>query len=208
MSNTSSSEALTGQTLSSGQSPTFKIGREAFKLIHRYRTSADPNTYAVWFEYVARKNAKLVSAMDTILARKRGVTSVELNQLYDQFVRETEESDQLQNISQAIEAKVAGAQSLVTDAISSADQYVASMDHAKSRLPKTSSPDEIIQALDEIIDNTQSTQESAQKIQVALQSTHDEITQLNSKVGQFRENLMRDRLTKLINPSAVRAIAG
>lgn len=199
MTRSGSSDSSTGNTLSSAQSPTFKLGRDAFKLIHRYRTSADPKTYAVWFEYVSRKNQDLVTAIDEILAHKHGITSVELNQLYEQWVREGDGSDQLRDISQAIEAKVAGAQSLVTDAISSADQYVANMDDAKARLPKTSSPDEIIQALDEIIDHTQSTQDSAQKIQVALQSTHDEITQLNSKVGQFRENLMRDRLTKLIN---------
>lgn len=195
----SSSDALSGKTLSPALSPSFKIGREAFKLIHRYRTSADPQTYAVWYEYVSRKNLKLVAALDDILAHKRGITSVELDQIYEHWIRESDGSEKLQDISQAIEAKVAGAQSLVTDAISSADQYVATMDDAKSRLPKTSSPDEILQALDEIIDNTQASQESAQKIQVALQSTHDEITQLNSRVGQFREDLMRDRLTKLIN---------
>lgn len=199
MTQTTSSDAATAKPLSAPQSPSFKLGRDAFKLIHRYRTSADPKTYAVWFEYVAGKNQNLVSALDQILGQKRGITSVELNQLYEQWLRESDGSDQLRDISQAIEAKVAGAQSLVTDAISSADQYVANMDDAKARLPKTSSPDEIIQALDEIIDHTQSTQDSAQKIQVALQSTHDEITQLNSKVGHFRENLMRDRLTKLIN---------
>ena len=190
---------MTGPASSAAQSPSFKLGRDAFKLIHRYRTSADPKTYTVWFEYVSRKNQNLVAALDDILGQKRGITSVELNQLYDQFIQDTDGTDRLQDISEAIEAKVAGAQSLVTDAISSADQYVANMDHAKARLPKTSSPDEIIQALDDIIDQTQNTQDSAQKIQVALQSTHDEITQLNSKVGQFRENLMRDRLTQLIN---------
>lgn len=199
MSNATPSQPQSDQTLSPAQSPTFKLGRQALKLIHRYRTSADPNTYAVWFEYVSSKNKKLVADLDSILARERGITSVELNELYDKWIRETNESDQLQDISQAIEAKVAGAQSLVTNAISSADEYVATMGHAKNNLPKTSSPEEIIEALDEIIDHTVSSQESAQQIQVALQSTHDEISQLTSKVGQFRENLMRDRLTKLIS---------
>lgn len=182
------------------RSRSWHTGRSAFKLISQHQTSADPKSYSVWYEYVARKNKALVAAVDDILAQQRGITSIELLQVYEHHLAATRDTEeQLDDISQAIQSKVAGAKSLVTDVISSTDEYVSTMDKAKTLLPSASSPDQIFEALDEIIEQTRSSQESAQTIQVALQSTHDEITHLNSKVGQLRENLMRDPLTELIN---------
>ena len=54
-------------------------------------------------------------------------------------------------------------------------------------------------ALDDIIETTKTSQESAETIQFALQSTQDEITQLGSKVSQLRDSLKKDTLTNLVH---------
>lgn len=176
------------------------IGRRAFKLISQHRTAADPKSYAVWYEYAARRNAELTADLDQILQQDRGVTAAEMRQIYETYIAETRSDEaKLEDISNAIQNQVVGATTLVTEVISNTNEYVSSMDQVKQRMPGTTSPEEIMRALDEVIEHTISSQESAQEIQVALQSRHDEITHLNSKVGQIRENLMRDRLTELVN---------
>jgi len=184
----------------SAHSRSWDAGRTAFKMIAQHKTSADPKSYAVWYEYTSKKNPDLVLALDEIVAENRGVSDAEMRHLHENYIAEKRETEaKLQNISREIESKVAGAQSLVTEAISNASDYASSMDKAKDRLPSASSPEDIIDALDEIIEQTQTSQESAQNIQLALQSKHEEITQLNEKVTQLRENLNLDPLTALIN---------
>lgn len=178
----------------------WETGRTAFKLIAQHKTSADPKSYSVWFAYVAGQNQELKAALDGILTQKRGVSVVEMRHLHETYLAETGDAEEkLEGISQAIQSKVAGAKSLVTEVISNTNDYVSSMDRAKDKIPAATSPEEIIGALDEIIEQTKTSQESAQNIQVALQSTHEEITDLSSKVVQFRETLKRDALTDLIN---------
>lgn len=187
----------------------WQIGRTAFKLIGKHQTSADPKSYAVWYEYAAKNNAELTAEVNLILALERGISIAEMGQLYDKYFAENTQSDaELDDISRAIETKVAGAKSLVTEVISNTSEYVSTMEKAKRRLPKATSPDEIMEALDELVEETRNSQESTETIQIALQCTHDEITVLNSKVGEFRESLKRDRLTKLLNQQQFETLLG
>ena len=177
----------------------WQTGRTAFKLIAKHQTSADPKSYAVWYEYAAKTNPGLTAAVNLLLAQDRGISVADMGQLHDDYLADTTQSDsQLDDISQAIQTKVAGAQSLVTEVISNTTNFVSTMEKAKQKLPNASSPDEIMEAMDELVEETRNSQESTESIQVALQSTHDEITVLSSKVGEFRESLKRDRLTKLV----------
>ena len=185
----------------------WKTGRAAFELIVKNKTSADPKSYAVWYEYAAKSNAGLTAAVNLLLVQERGISVADMGQLYDEYLADRAESEaQLDDISQAIQTKVAGAQSLVTEVISNTSNYVSTMEKAQQRLPNASSPDEIMEALDELVEETRNSQESTESIQVALQSTHEEITDLSSKVGEFRESLKRDRLTKLVNHEKFEAL--
>ncbi|MEO1553053.1 MAG: diguanylate cyclase [Pseudomonadota bacterium] len=178
---------------------TWVTGRAAFKLMAQYQSAADPKSYAVWYEYAARKNTDLVTSLDRLIAQDRGVSTAVLRQLYETHIAEHRDTEQkLAGISQAIQSEVAGAKTLVTDVIANTNEYVSSMDRAKTLIPNASSPEKIVEALDELIEDTRMNQEAAETIQVALESTHQEITQLNTRVGELRENLSRDALTSLV----------
>ena len=179
---------------------TWDTGRAAFKLISRHRTEADPKAYAVWYEYVTRQNSDLVAALESLIAANQGVSAADLRQLYENYIAENRDTEQkLEGISQAIQSEVAGAKSLVTDVIANTNEYVSSMDRAKTLIPKADSPDKIVEALDELIEDTRSNQQTAENIQVALKHKHDEITQLSTRVVELRETLNRDALTALVN---------
>ncbi|MEL7540168.1 MAG: diguanylate cyclase [Pseudomonadota bacterium] len=175
-------------------------GRTALKLMAQHRSAADPKSYAVWYEYVRQQNPGLVAVMERLIGQNQGISSADLRQLYESYIADNSETEQkLEGISQAIQSEVAGAKSLVTDAIASTHDYVSTMDKTKRLIPSASSPDKIVEALDELIEDTRANQETAESIQVALESTHKEITQLSSRVGELRENLSRDALTSLVN---------
>lgn len=175
-------------------------GRAAFKLIVQHKSSADPNSYAVWFAYAAQSHPALNTDLDEILAENGGITAVEVQQLFDTYLRDRGGAEaNLETISRAIEDKVAGAQSLVTEAISSTDEYVSSLDRAKQQLPAGSTREQIVGAIEGIIEQGEASKKSALGVQSALQNTHSEISQLSSRVGKVRETLMRDSVTELIN---------
>lgn len=179
---------------------TWAIAQAAFKLITKHRTGADPLAYAVWYGYASKNNPELTAAIDELLAEAGGISAVEMQQLHADHIKEDDQTEKkLEDISRAIHDKVAGAKSLVTDIISNTDEYVSSIDKAKDLLPAGASPDEVMSAIDGIIEQSATSKASAQNIQVALQGKEDEITQLSSRVLQLRENLMRDAVTELIN---------
>lgn len=179
---------------------TWVTGRAAFKLMAQHRSAADPKSYAVWYEFVARKNTDLVSSLERLIAQDRGVSAADLRQLYDTHIAENRDMEKkLADISEAIQSEVDGAKTLVTDVIANTNDYVSSMDKAKTLIPNASSPDKIVEALDELLEDTRTHQEAAENIQFALESKHQEITQLNSRVGEIRKSLSRDPLTSLVN---------
>lgn len=206
MSDTSGTPAETSKKPNSAYAKTWDTAQKAFKLIAKHRTSADPIAFSVWYGYVSGSKPDLNTAMETMLAETGGLSSADMQQLYSEHIEEASHTEeQLDDISRAIQDEVAGAKSLVTDIISNTDDYVSSMDKAKDLLP-SSSQDELMDTLGGIIEKTESSRESAQNIQVALQSKHDEITQLSSKVIKLRENLMRDSLTELVNQQRFEAM--
>ena len=184
----------------SAHSKSWDIAKTAFSLIIKHNTSAEPKSFAVWYAYAGAKNPDLNAAIDDILSQNIGISAADIMQLYDLHIDEQSDAEEkLETISQEIQSKVAGAKSLVTDVISTADDYVTSIGEAKSLLPAESSPEQLRGAIDGIIERTQSSQKAAQNIQVALQSTEEEITALGSKVVQLRTALMRDSVTELMN---------
>lgn len=200
MSDTSQTSPQSPKKPRHAYSRSWDTGQAAFKLIAQHRTSADPMSYEVWYTYASGKNEELKIAVDAALEESGGISVAEMQHLHAQFLaKASHTNEELDDISRAIREEVAGAKSLVTDIISNTDNYVSSMDKAKTALPAAASQEELMSAIGGIIEQTESSRASAQTIQVALQSKHDEITQLSSKVIQFRDNLMRDSLTELVN---------
>ncbi len=185
----------------------WNIAQQAFKLISRHFTSADPVSFAVWYNYAAGTKPELNDVIDATLEENGGISVAEMQHLHDEFIAQGHDTNQeLDDISRAIREEVAGAQSLVTDIISNNDEYMSSMDKAKEMLPPNASQAEVMDAIGGIVAQTQASKASAQGIQVALKSRHDEITQLSSKVISFRDNLMRDSLTELVNQQKFEAL--
>ncbi|MFN3212729.1 MAG: diguanylate cyclase domain-containing protein [Henriciella sp.] len=166
----------------------------------QHRSLAEPKAYSVWYTYAAQSHPSLNEELDEILAENGGISAVEIHQLFDAHLKDRAASEHsLETISRAIEDKVAGAQSLVTEAISSTDEYVSSLNRAKQQLPFDSTREQIVGAIEGIIEQGEASKKSALGVQTALQSTHGEISKLSSRVGKLRENLMRDTVTELIN---------
>ncbi|GAB5454551.1 MAG: hypothetical protein Hens2KO_07800 [Henriciella sp.] len=194
-----SNSAQTGK-VKTPRSLSWEVGRAAFKLIVQHKSSADPKSYSVWYAYAAQNTPDLNTELDEILAENGSITAAEVRQLFESHLRDVGHAEEsLETISRAIEDKVAGAQSLVTEAISSTDEYVSSLDRAKEQLPLGSTREQIVGAIEGIIEQGEASKKSALGVQTALQSTHSEISQLSSRVGKVRETLMRDSVTELMN---------
>ena len=137
----------------SPRSISWETGQAAFKLIAQHKCSAEPQSYAVWYAYASQKNPSLSEDLDELLAENGGISAVELQQIYETHLKDAHENDlNLESISREIQDKVAGAQSLVTEAISSTDEYVSSLDRAKEQLPVGSTRDQIVGAIEGIIE--------------------------------------------------------
>jgi len=209
MSDTLEPQTADAQTPKHAYAKSWDTAQAVFELIARHRTSADPTAYAVWYKYVAGRLPELNTAIDTALEENGGISLAEMQHLHTEYVAEGGQTDEgLDDISRAIREEVAGAQSLVTDIISNTDDYVSSMDKAKSMLSPDASQEQLSEAIGGIIEQTETSRAAAQGIQVALQNKHEEITQLSSKIITFRENLMRDNLTELVNQQRFEALLG
>jgi diguanylate cyclase (GGDEF)-like protein len=184
----------------SPRSISLETGQAAFKLIAQHRSSAEPKAYSVWYAYAAQSHPALNKELDEILAENGGISAVEIHQLFETHLRYgVANQHSLETISRAIEDKVAGAQSLVTEAISSTDEYVSSLDRAKQQLPVDSTREQIVGAIEGMIEQGEASKKSALGVQTALQSTQGEISKLSLRVVKLRENLTRDSVTELIN---------
>jgi diguanylate cyclase len=172
--------------------------RLTLELIGKHGLPTDPLNYCIWYEYASEKNEKLNAAIDDHL-KSNGAFSEEINrQLYNQYIAGGSETvtTLVREGLKKVFSEIVGAIKTTHHHFSASENHLESIND--SIVPNLSEADleKIVKQIKNEIKSLESTNGSFKD---QLQQAANEIDQLKSKMAQYREEALKDPLTRIDN---------
>lgn len=173
--------------------------RLAIPLLSKHAIAANPVNYAVWYEYVAGRNAVLVQEIESLLERNAKLNEAQLEALYQKHVSEFD-TEGMKKLSLEMRQLIASIADMATHSGAEAHKF----SHALTdRIQRFNSGAKSVDALREVISgllaDTTTMRDSITAIQGQLMESKSKAEKLGHELKRVREEAVTDMLSGLLN---------
>lgn len=167
-----------------------------------------PENYLIWFTYYSGIDRDIVHRIDQIIEQDDGFPEETLKALYARCLsaRSGNSDDQrdaeLLSASAEIETSVAKVMELLGEAGAEAERYGETLATADGALSSNVAADEVRRIVSDILGETQRMVAKNREVNERLESSNQQIADLNGKISEIRQEAMCDSLTGLQNRRA------
>jgi diguanylate cyclase len=172
--------------------------RLALELIGKHGLPTDPLNYCIWYEYASGKNHGLNEAIDQHLENKGAFSEETSRLLYNQHIANGKET-----ISTLVREELKKVFSEIIGAIKTTNQHFSQSENHletinESLVPSLSEAD-VEMIVNQIKQEIKSLETTSGSFKEQLQQATREIDQLKSKMERYREEAIKDPLTRIDN---------
>ncbi|WP_291994556.1 GGDEF domain-containing protein [Candidatus Accumulibacter sp. ACC003] len=170
--------------------------RQAIKRMTQQETALHPLSYAIWYEYVARLNPDLQTAIDARLKECGKLNEEATCALYHQHVAELDAKTALR-IGNSVSDLVDQVSASATDASDQASRFGNSLESWSGALGQSAG--DLAAGVEDILRGTRAMQKAIGTLQDRLEESSREAQQLKEEVARARQEALIDALTGLVN---------
>ena len=172
--------------------------RLALEMIGKHGLPTDPLNYCIWYEYASGKNGELNNAIDHHLQNNGAFSEEICQQLFNQYIAgETETVTALvREELKKVFAEIIGAIKNTNQHFSQSENNLVTIN--ESIVPSLSEA-ELERIVDKIKVEIKSLESSSGSFKKQLEQATREIDELKNKLSQYREEALKDPLTKINN---------
>ncbi|EIC29448.1 GGDEF domain-containing protein [Methylomicrobium album] len=175
--------------------------RRCVPLMVKHNIPPDPINYAIWYEYVAGRNAQLMQELDALVRAKAPFDAATSLKLYKTYIchASVESFEKINAQLQRLVDQAAQAVSLTSERAAAAGDHLAERSQTLAAAAQQVGLQTI---LSEIIQETKQLAKTSEVLKTRLDETHKEMAQLRDELAQVREIAKIDALTGLLNRRA------
>ena len=166
--------------------------------IARHGGSYVPSTYAMWYEYLAGVNPKLVAALDARLQNPAPLTQAEIDQFYAKFI-DAREAGTLEAYQTGLAELLRRLGEIATSSGAGTAEYARTLAQCQQELGSISDPAGVQRIINSLVTSTNAVRESTQTLQKEVAATRDEMQNLREQMGALQNLAQTDPLTRLRN---------
>ncbi len=172
--------------------------RLTLELIGKHGLPTDPLNYCIWYEYVSEKNQRLNAAMDSHIARNGAFSDEIGRQLFNQYIANGNETvtTLVREELKKVFAEIIGAIKTTNQHFSESENNLETIN--ESLVPSLSEAD-VEKIVNQIKHEIKRLKASSTSFKEQLQQATHEIDQLKSKMVRYRNEALRDPLTRVDN---------
>ena len=181
----------------SGAASTFALS--AIKRMRALNIPANPQNFAIWYEYFAGKNADLKGSMDRILAEKKIIDEAASGDLYERYIlagantaRDRDWSDRIDSVAERI------VEALTATGVETAE-YGQTLESFSGDLAGAQSIDQIKHLVLDIIEETNTMDAQTKELHRRVQESASEINELRQALEDSQRDALTDGLTGIAN---------
>ncbi len=180
----------------------FQILKSTIPLLLKYKISAIPTNYALWYTYVSNDSPELNQEIDESLQKGYPLSTLKTKELYRNYLSEKQEVDAWQ-LRQSMEAMLLEVSQSMKDTKSDTTEFKTVMDASVDKLAKVEkeglSIDEVMALVRNMLTESQAIRQSTISFSGSLLKAEKEIELLKSKLQQSQQEALYDALTGLCN---------
>ncbi len=174
--------------------------RLALPLMAKHEVINHPNNIALWYDYVSGGNQALKQAMDEFLKQKKPITESVCRDLYRRFF--VQDDPALEQMRQELRRIVLEVHQEVGQAGGNLSRYSDILERFATLLGSEADLDISDADVDQMIVETQETEQSHRDLQGRLGNVVAEVEALRKELEQIREESLTDGLTGISNRKA------
>ena len=176
-----------------------KFAISAFKRMQALGIPAHPRNFAIWYEYVAGKNADLKGSVDKILAEKKSLGDEDSADLYERFIlaglstpHDREWSERIDSVAERIFEALSAAGNDTAN-------YGAALETFSGGLAKADDIGQIRELVLDIIEETNTMDAQSKELKRRVQESAAEVAELRQALEDSRRDALTDGLTGVAN---------
>ena len=181
-----------------GREQTGELLRLVLPQMARHEAGFHPMNYAVWYEYLAGINPRLIAAVDACLAQCNCLTDADVVALYEHYVdaHDVAASAQVRaDIARLVE-QVDGAAS---DATREVRHFGQELDGYRQQLQRQIGPEQLDRVVQSLILDTSRVRDTTEVFNEQLRKSSLEVERLRGELEIAQGLALRDPLTGLLN---------
>jgi diguanylate cyclase len=171
--------------------------RQALPLMARQEAALHPISYAVWYDYVARRTPELRTAVDQLLGREGHLDETSTEALYRKHIAEIDPQT-AQRMADGFHRVLNGMAASAAEAGDQTARFGSSLSRLSERLGDAGHD----QAVSELLAGTREMSAAMDALQTRLAESQQEIATLREEVRRARHESLLDSLTGLANRRA------
>jgi diguanylate cyclase len=169
----------------------------AIRAIRAHGLQITTQTFSVFYEYGRGIDARLIQAVDARLAEHRPVTREDIGRIYDRFVTDAAEVQDVRDVSDRMQETLGTLQTLVQTVTADASNFNAEIRRAASRFAaQECTVAELVQTL---LAETRDIGARTSRIEVQLEANAQMMQTMQRSLAETRREAATDSLTGLAN---------
>jgi diguanylate cyclase len=187
----------------SGQSDeherTMAFAEIALGQIKALRQAASPRNYEVWYNYATGYNRTLNEKVNEALSRQGNLTDADIEYFYNAFISPTRTADEIDSVNDKITNEIDQVMALIDAAVRNAGKHDASLTDATNKLGTAKDRDGIRGIIESLVQTASAMKRDNRSLELRLQSSRQEMGQLQNSLEAVRNESLTDPLTTLAN---------
>lgn len=172
--------------------------RQSIPLMMKYRVSAHPINYAVWYEYSAGTNAKLKTAVDSLIENKQPFSENISFDLFKSYVCNVS-VESYEKINEDLLALIENINSAVQDSSTRVGHVGANVQAGSLKLEQVNDLSDVKEVLSDIVAETRQLLDISNSLKTKLNEANHELASMRDELTKVRELASTDPLTGLLN---------
>ena len=172
--------------------------RQAIPMMAQHPAPLHPITYAVWYDYLAGRNAGLKAEMDAVNSRHVPLGNELVHALYRRHILESA-AQAAHKISEDLRAVIEEVGSTAAKTGERVSEFTASLQEKSDRIASLGMPADLGTEIDALLTDSRDTGASLSSLMQRLHSATAELAQLRRQLDEAREQAKLDALTGVAN---------
>ena len=157
-----------------------------------------PTTYALWYEYLAGVNLKLIAAVDRRLQDAAQLSQEEIEGLYAKYI-DTREASTLEACQAGLSELMRRMGEIAASSGAGTADYAKTLAQCEQELSTISDPAGVSRIIQSLVTSTNTVRQSTETLHKEVTATRDEMQQLRGQMGVLQNQAQSDPLTRLRN---------
>ena len=178
---------------------TITLAEQALSQIKALHLPGDPQSFEIWYTYVAGTRPQLNAHINDILAQRRTLSPTDLDQIYYQFFSPARAAERVETVGAKIKDEVDQIVAMIEAAIGATAQYQNELEDSSRKLALPIDRDTLRVIVESLVSSTKEVEQENSTLSASLGLSRKQIANLQEDLISIRAESLSDPLTMLAN---------